>query len=115
MLFDAELKYIDRRTRLIRIWRYVGLAVLLILVLFTCYLFLNSPLLINPFHVTEQIEAGAISQSTLLIMAAMMPLVMLLVMFVMVVLVVFLYAAFANERKLLAIIQKLRDKKDHGR
>lgn len=111
MLFDAELKYIDRRTRLIRIWRYVGLAVLLILVLFTCYLFLNSPLLINPFHVTEQIEAGAIPQSTLLIMAAMMP----LVMFVMVVLVVFPCAAFAIERKLLAIIQKLRDRKDHGR
>ncbi len=59
MLSDAELKYIDRRTGLIRIWRYVGLAVL-------------------------------------------------------VVLVVFLYAAFANERKLLAISQKLRDKKDHG-
>ena len=58
----------------------------------------------------DQIEADAIPQSTLLIMAAMM----LLVMFVMMALVVFVYAAFANERKLLAIIQKLRDKKDHG-
>jgi len=41
-------------------------------------------------------------------------LVMLLVIFVMVALVVFVYAAFANERKLLAIIQKLRDNKDYG-
>ncbi len=40
---------------------------------------------------------------------------MLLDMFVMLALFVFVYAAFANERKLLAIIQKPRDNKDHGR
>ena len=42
-------------------------------------------------------------------MAAMMPIAFLLVMVVMLIFVLYLFAAFANERRLLEIIRKLQD------
>ena len=105
---DADGTFIKRRGSLIRIWRYVGTAALLVIVGFSCYLFVFNPLLINPFHVMKLIEADAIPDSTLMVMAAMMPVVFLAVMFIMAVSVLFVFAAFSNERRLLEIIRKLR-------
>jgi len=109
LISEAEIGLLERRGRLIRMWRYAGAAALAALVGFSCYLFVTNPLLINPFHVMKQIEADAIPDSTMVLMAAMMPIVFLVLMSVMVVLVLFAFAAFSNERRLLEIISKLRN------
>ena len=77
MISEAEIGFLERRGRFIRMWRYAGARALAVLVGFTCYLFVANPLLINPFHVMKQIEADAIPNSTMVLMAAMMPIVFL--------------------------------------
>ena len=74
---------------------------------FGVYMFVTNPLMVNPFHVLEQLEADAIPYSTLVVMAGMMPLLFLLALLILTALIVFVFAAIANERRYHAIIRKL--------
>lgn len=103
---DGE-RFIAKRRSLLKAWRYVGPLLLVSIAGLAAYLYLNTPLMIDPFAVIAAVEAGAIGDSTLQLMAVFVPLLFLAVCFLLVVLVVLMYAAFANEKKYLAILDRL--------
>lgn len=115
MISGPDVRFIESRMRMGRVWRYVGTAALVVIAGFAGYLFAAVPLLINPFHAIEQIEADAVPNGTMVLMAAMTPLVFLALLFLMAVFVLFVFIAFANERRLLGIIDALRGRGDETR
>ena len=74
------------------------------------FLLRKSPLLINPFYVTDRIEIQSIPGSTLIMMAVLLPIVALTLLVVLVVVVVYVFVVFTNERKHLVVIDKLMSK-----
>jgi len=105
-------RFLEKRRILLRAWRYAGPLLLLGIGGFAAYLYFNTPLLINPFAVASGIESGSIEQSTLQLMAVFVPVLFITACFLLVVLVVLMYAAFANEKKYLAILDELEGGRD---
>lgn len=106
MLTEAEKLFVDRRRRLIRSWPYVGSGMLFLLASFLVWLVITKPLLANPFFVMTEIGRGAIAQSTLALMAGMLPVAVLAALFVCVAVVILAFTAFSNEKRYLALLEK---------
>ena len=97
--------FLEKRRRLLKAWRYAGPSLLLAILGLVVFLKVRTPLLIDPYEVVSRLEAGSLEQTTLELMAVLLPITMILVCFVLVMLVVFIYAAFSNEKKYRQILQ----------
>lgn len=113
-LSHEEQRFVQRRSTLLRTWRYVGAILLATLIGLGVWLYLSKPLLANPFIVMTRLKADSIPESTLTLMAAMLPVVTLACIAIAVIAIVFVYAAFANENKYLTIIQRESRRTEHG-
>lgn len=105
-LSEEDLRFLAKRARLVQAWRYVGAILLAMIVGLGMWLFLSKPLLANPFTVMERLQSNAIAESTIALMAGMLPIVVLMCIALAVAVVLFAFAAFSNEKKYLAIIQR---------
>ena len=74
---------------------------------FTVWLWISRPLLVNPWEVLSRLKSASIQDSTMTLMAAMLPIVFLACIFLLLALIAICFLAFSNERKHLAIIQRL--------
>lgn len=101
---EAELRFLRRRDALVSAWPWVGSACLLGLIALAAVLFWWVPQLVNPWFVFDQINADALPESQMVLMAAMLPVVMLVVLLLLGVLVLTLFACLSNERRLLAML-----------
>ena len=111
-LSPQQQAFLDKRQGLIRLWRYVGPVLLLLIFGFTAYLLARTPLLINPFEAISRIEAGNLPESTLVIMAAMLPIMFGGALILLLAIVLVMYAAISNEKKYAAIIAELGASRD---
>ncbi|MFO7665716.1 MAG: hypothetical protein R6V76_03775 [Desulfobacterales bacterium] len=100
-----DQRFLVKRIRLVQTWRYVGAILLAMLVGLGMWLFLSKPLLANPFVVVTRLKSDAIPEATMVLMAAMLPVVVLTCIALAVAVVLFAFAAFSNEKKYLQIIQ----------
>ncbi|UCC55387.1 MAG: hypothetical protein JSU75_08405 [Gammaproteobacteria bacterium] len=100
-------KFLERRRVLLKAWRYAGPLLLFLIGGFSAYLLLSTPLLINPFAVASGIESGSVQQSTLQMMALFVPILFIVVCFLLIVLIILMYAALANEKKYLEILDQM--------
>lgn len=101
-----EKCFVAKRARLMRTWRYVGAILLAMIIGLGVWLFLSKPLLANPFVVMTRLKSNSIPQSTMALMAGMLPVVTLMCVVLAVTAVLFVFAAFSNEKKYLTIIQR---------
>ncbi len=109
MLTEKQEIFLSQRKSFTKSGSWIGTILLLIVIIFWSYLFLNIPLLINPFFVLNQIEKGEIFHSTLALLATMGSMAFLIIGFVLIVLIVSIFfIGTTNERKLIAIINVLR-------
>jgi hypothetical protein len=106
-LTEQERVFIERRAKLVRVWPIVGAICLAGVLCLTAWLWFTRPWLVNPWAVFSGLEAGLIPGPTILLMAAMLPVVVLTSLFVLVVCLLYCFAAFSNERKHLEIIRRL--------
>jgi hypothetical protein len=115
-LDEQQQRFLARRRRLTRFWPLGGTALLAMVLALLIGLYLRVPLLVDPFAVAEQLHAGSIEEATLLLMAALLPLLSLACFLLLVALILFMFAAFANERRYLRAIDSLLDteRKDDG-
>ena len=97
-LNQEQNSYLEKRRKLLKSWPYVGPLLLLCIVGFAGYLYINTPWLINPYEVLSRLEAGTMQQSTIETMALLLPVLFLVVCFLLIVIVVIMYAAFSNEK-----------------
>ncbi len=104
---DRDLGFVAKRRTLIRRWNAVGWALITLIIAALGFLFLTSPLLVNPWETMARVRTDSISTSTLQLMAVMLPVVFLGSFMLLVVIVAFQFAAAANERRLIGIIDSL--------
>ena len=104
---DSLRRHMERRKRLVRVFPLVFGALLLLLAAGEAWLLLKSPLLANPFHVMERVRADTLDPGTASLMAAMLPIMVQMCMLLALAVVAFSFAAWNNERRLLAMIALL--------
>lgn len=113
-LTKQESAFIDRRKKLAGSWPIVGSICLAAVFLFIGWLWVTKPLLINPWAVFSALEANSIPESSIALMAALLPIVMLACLFTLVFSLALYFAVFLNERKLLGIIARLDSVETHS-
>ena len=79
---------------------------LVILIGLGVWLLLGFPLMFNPFEVVARLEADSLQPGTLQLMALFLPLAMLMLFGLLVTVLLLVFAAMANDRKYLAIIDR---------
>lgn len=108
-LISEELRFIEKRERLAASWTFVGALVLALFFAFAIWAWLNVPQLINPWMVVSNLKAGNLPETTVSLMAAMLPVVMLTLLVSAGLVVGLVFCAFSNERRLIRIIRKLEE------
>lgn len=114
MLPRNQQRFIMRRRQLLRTWRVIGPVLLLLLIIAGVIMFFNYPLMFNPYESIERLEAGTLEDSTVQLMALLLPIAMLMVFFMLVVVVLLSFAVMANDKKYLAIIERLHTTHSDG-
>ena len=113
-LDSNQIQFIQKRQRLIRLWPAAGSFLILLLLGLIVWLSFRSPLLINPFEVMKRLDAGTVAESTLILSAALLPVIMLACIVILIVMVIFSFAAFSNEKKHLQIIERLMKEQERS-
>ncbi len=108
-LTDQQTAFLARRTKLVRTWPAVGAALLIATAGLGGWLFFRHPLFANPVAVAARLDSGAIPDTTLSTMAVLLPVVVWMLLGLVMAAVLLAYAAFRNEKRLIAIIQTLQD------
>jgi hypothetical protein len=106
-LTAEEEAFVEKRAKFAHSWPFVGSVMLAVVLGFGAWLWFSNPLLINPWAVLSGLDSDSIEATTITLMAGMLPLVMLTCLFLLVVALVLSFAAFANERRHIAIIRRL--------
>jgi hypothetical protein len=103
-LLEQQRVFLERRRRLLRWWPVVGWLLLVASFGLALWLLVTAPLLINPVAAAAAIESEQVPWPTIEAMAALLPYASLLALALLVVLVLFMFAAMAQQRRLLALI-----------
>lgn len=101
-----EQRFVEKRASLMRTWRYVGTIMLAMIIGFGVWLFFSKPLLADPFIVMTKLESNSIPESTMALMAGILPVVILMCIVLAISIILFVFASFSNEKKYLKIIQQ---------
>jgi hypothetical protein len=113
MIDEKDLAFIKKRSFFVRWWNVVGSIMLFVLGGMAVWLFVRVPNFINPLHVIEQLKAGTLQQSTLVVMAGMLPIVVLGLLLVCCAVIGFSFAFFSNERRYLRIIKDMQKSEEN--
>jgi len=111
-LTAQEKSFIKKRNKFARSWPLVGVIMILVLIALGVWLFWSRPLLINPWFVLSQLKAEVVSESTLILMAVMLPISMLMCLGIIVIVILLGYSVFSRERKYISIIHGLIAEQD---
>ena len=114
VLTKQQQEFLTRRGKLQRAWRITGPVVLVGLVVAGVILFFNYPLMFNPYESVTRLDAGTLEDTTVQLMALLLPIAILMVFVMLVVVVLLVFAVIDNDRKYLAIIQRLLPTPDTG-
>lgn len=105
-LSPAERLYVEKRERLTKLWPAFGAGVLLMLAALALWLWLRVPYFANPWAVAEALESGGLPESTITLMAAMLPVVVLMFLVFALAVVLLTFVAFSNERRLIQLVRR---------
>ncbi len=106
-LSSAEKSFLEKRWKLASAWPWVGTGLLATLLALTTYLWVKAPYLVNPWFVASQLKSGKLSESTITVLAVMLPIVMLGCLVIILSVVLLSFAAFSNERRIIRILHQL--------
>ena len=108
-LTHQELRFVERRRKLVRLWPWAATFNVLLLLGLVIWLRLSHRLLIDPWYVFARLEADAIPETTLTVMAGLTPVAMLTCLVVVAACIILSFSVFWNERKHIAIIRRLAE------
>jgi hypothetical protein len=113
-LTPDEEAFVEKRRKLARSWPLAGSVMLAALGILTVWLWISTPLLINPWAVFAGLSSKSIPGATLMLMASFLPVVVLACLLILASAVLLAFVAFSNERKHIAIIRRLTDPGESG-
>ncbi|WP_417616081.1 hypothetical protein [Oceanisphaera sp.] len=105
-LSSEESLYLARRARLIHHWPWMGKILLALVIALTAWLWTSTPHLVNPWAVAADLQSGTLPESSLPLMAALLPMMTLTLLLFIVLAIGLAFSAFANERRLIRIINR---------
>jgi type VI protein secretion system component VasF len=106
-LEPTDSKFVAKRERLVKSWPYIGSSLICILAGFAGWMWISNPALINPWFVFSELKAESLPDSTVTLMAAMLPVVVIACFLVVLACLLFTFVAFLNEKRHMAIIRRL--------
>lgn len=106
----TDKDFIDKRRKIARFGPFVLMACLLIIAGFGAWAYFFQPLLANPFEVARLIEGGQLDDTSILLMAVMLPIVMLVCIMLTAAIVGVSWAGLSAEKRYLRIIDSLTSK-----
>ena len=106
-LSPKEKSFVESREKRAKYWPFFGVLSLALVAGYGAWLWLKMPRLINPWHVIERLEAGDLSDSTMGVMAVMLPIVVAAFLGFIFIVVLLWFAVFRNERQLVRLIRML--------
>ncbi|MBU0730390.1 MAG: hypothetical protein KKE17_12425 [Proteobacteria bacterium] len=89
--------FLGKRGRVIRACRYAGPVTLIAIILLPLILHAIAPQLVNPFEVVSGLQSGTLEQSSLVMMAILLPVLLLFVCLVLIIVICFVYVTIFNE------------------
>lgn len=102
-----DAAFIERRARLLRWWPIAAAAMIASLTALTGWLFVHSPMLVNPLALKARIKANDLAPGTLEIVAMMAPALALFCIAVVAIMIFYGFAITANERRYHKIIDAM--------
>lgn len=114
-LSATDRAFVEKRERRSRYWPWMGGSSLAILAAYGAWLWVKTPQLINPWWVIDRIEAGTLSESTMGVMAALLPIVMAALLLFTFMVVLLWFIAFYHERRFIRLIRELEARSTTGR
>lgn len=105
-LSPEEKKFVEKREWRVKYWPYYGAASLVLIAAYGTWLWVKMPHLISPRQVIESLEAGTLSESTMGVMAVMLPFVMLALLVFAFIIVLLWFVVIHNERRLIQLVRK---------
>ncbi|KGE02749.1 hypothetical protein [Pseudohaliea rubra] len=109
-LSPRETAFLRRRERLLRYWPWVGGGLLWLLGCLLLWLWFEVPYLVNPRALARAVEAGELSEQTILMLATMLPVVFLTLLLAVALFLAMLLAVFGRERRLLRLLRRHHEK-----
>lgn len=110
-LDDKYIQFMAKRKKLARTWPVVGTVLLAVLIAFLAWLYYHNPLLVNPFEIISRLEKGTVEQSTLVLMAVLLPFMFLTCFVLLAALVLFVFSAFSAEKRHMRAVDMLLEGK----
>lgn len=107
-LTPKELAFIERRRKLLNAWPWAGGGALALLAGLVIWLWIEVPLMINPWAAMEAVSGGSLEESTLVVMALMLPILVLAVLGVLGVVVALMFVTLSQERRLIGMLDRLQ-------
>ncbi len=101
-----EIRFLEKRARFVQAWPMVGWILLCLIIGLGGFLFVFSPRLANPFLVLSELEGHSIPESSLSLMAALLPISVLMCLGLAVIIILFAFVAFRNEKQHIKVIQR---------
>ena len=105
-LSPRDTAFLRRRERLLRYWPWAGGGLL--------WLWFEVPYLVNPRALALAVEAGELSEQTILMLATMLPVVFLTLLLAVAVFLALLFAVFGRERRLLRLLRRHHEKDEES-
>ena len=106
-LSPADKAFVEKRDRLGRYWPWLGGFSLALVAAYGGWLWARTPQLINPWWVIERIETGTLSESTMAVMAVMLPIVMAAFLVFTFIVILLWFVSFHYERRLIGLVRGL--------
>ncbi|MCG6963918.1 MAG: hypothetical protein LJE95_11695 [Acidobacteria bacterium] len=113
-LTTDQMEFLARRRRLARWWPVVGSLLLVVVVASVVWLFVRHPLLINPLALTSRVQAGTLPDSSLVILAVMLPVMSLACFIVLTAVILYGFSFFAIERRYQRLIKSVLEREPGG-
>ena len=88
----------------------VGGGLVFAVVAFWGYLFVRRPLLANPIYLLHELEHHALSDATLVVLAGIGSLMFVTTGLLLLAFLAFMFVALTNERRLIAMVDRLRER-----
>lgn len=97
MINQKDRNFIDKRKKLHRYWPIMGTTMILMMLGLVIYLFIRTPKLINPFLVIELIKANTLDPRTMILLAAMCPVLTIFLLVTVAVVIIYVWAFMVLE------------------
>jgi hypothetical protein len=114
-LTQKEQHFLEKRATFVRIWPLVGTVLLCLLIGLGVWLLLFRPLMFNPLIVLSELKNNSIQESTLFLLAGLLPITVVMCLELTLVIIIFGFVAFSNEKKHIAVIRRLIDSSCEGK